>query len=306
MKNFIITLIVIIIIGVGAYFLFTNLPTNAPATQDQGTMVGTNETGNGEQAGAMQGGEQNGAATIIGKSVEGRDIAAYSYGSGDKKILFIGGIHGGYEWNTALVAYEAMDYLKANPDSIPSGVAVTIIPVLNPDGLNHVVGTATRFAASDVSASQTVQISGRFNGNKVDLNRNFDCDWKSTGTWQNTSVSGGSAAFSEPESQALKAYIENQKPTAVVVWFSAAGGVYASNCHSGISQETSALTKVYADASGYPAFENFDFYAITGDVTNWLAKQNIPAISVLLTNHTDTEWTKNLAGIKALLAHYAQ
>ena len=41
-------------------------------------------------------------------------------------------------------------------------------------------------------------------------------------------------------------------------------------------------------------------------MTNWLAKIKIPAISVLLTNHEDTEWDKNLAGIKALLQYYAK
>jgi murein tripeptide amidase MpaA len=62
-------------------------------------------------------------------------ITAYHYGTGDKEILFVGGIHGGYEWNTALVAYQLMDYLKANPNVIPKNVKVTVIPVLNPDGL---------------------------------------------------------------------------------------------------------------------------------------------------------------------------
>jgi len=91
-----------------------------------------------------------------------------------------------------------------------------------------------------------------------------------------------------------------------MVWYSAAGGVFASNCHAGILPETKTITKKYADASGYPAYESFDFYATTGDMVNWLAKNNIPAISVLLTNHTDVEWTKNKTGIDALLKYYAQ
>jgi hypothetical protein len=39
---------------------------------------------------------------------------------------------------------------------------------------------------------------------------------------------------------------------------------------------------------------------------NWLAKINIPATSVLLTNHTDTEWVKNQAGVLALLKLYSK
>jgi hypothetical protein len=54
-----------------------------------------------------------------------------------------------------------------------------------------------------------VVVSGRYNGNTVDLNRNFDCDWQASGVWQSTQVSGGSKAFSEPEpSLAIKTYVE--------------------------------------------------------------------------------------------------
>jgi len=92
----------------------------------------------------------------------------------------------------------------------------------------------------------------------------------------------------------------------VVAWYSAAGGVYSSNCHNGVLPETTKLTNAFAKASGYAAHESFDFYEITGDMVNWFAKNNIPAISVLLTNHTDTEWAKNRAGIDAVLKYYAQ
>ena len=49
---------------------------------------------------------------------------------------------------------------------------------------------------------------------------------------------------------------------------------------------------------------HFDFYEVNGDMTNWLAKNNIPAISVLLSTHENIEWSKNKAGIEALLKHY--
>jgi hypothetical protein len=303
MKNTIIILIVIILLVIGAYFLIQSL-SNAPVTtENQGvptaTQPSTTQTG---QTVAIQ---QNAEQTVIGKSVEGRNITAYHYGTGSKKILFVGGIHGGYEWNTALVAYNLMDYLKANPSAIPNNEQVTVIPVLNPDGLNKVVGTAGRFSAADVTASADVQVSGRFNANNVDIDRNFDCNWQTNGMWQTKTVSGGSTVFSEPESQAVRDYVMTYKPDAVVVWYSAAGGVYASSCNDGILPETNTIMNIYARASGYPAHDSFNFYKITGDMVDWLAKNNIPAISVLLSTHTDAEWDKNLAGIKALLQHYA-
>ncbi len=243
--------------------------------------------------------------TVIGASTEGNDIVAYHFGSGDTEVLFIGGIHAGYSWNTVLVAYELMDYLDA-PNRVPEGVKVTVIPTLNPDGQEAVIGTTGQFTAAAVPADAAKTIEGRFNGNNVDLNRNFDCDWQADGVWQNKQVSGGSAPFSEPESAALRDYVAKNKPTAVVAYYAAAGGVYASSCHNGVSADTSALTKLYADAAGYGAHEEFDFYEVTGDMVNWLAKQGVPAISVLLSDHTNIEWDKNKKGIEAVLKQYAQ
>jgi hypothetical protein len=198
-----------------------------------------------------------------------------------------------------------MDYLESTPSAIPTGTRVTVIPVLNPDGLNKTVGTAERFTATQVPSSQTIRTAGRFNANNVDLNRNFDCDWQANAKWQNTDVSGGTASFSEPEARALRDYVRSAQPAAVVVWYSAAGGVFASNCHEGVLPETNTITQVYAQGSGYPAYQEFNFYEITGDMVNWLAKERVPAISVLLSDHESTEWSKNRAGINALLTHYA-
>jgi hypothetical protein len=300
MKKNIVIFLVIVVAAILVYFLFKGSSQNVAVNQNQATTTDKVEQPQNSV-------KVDGASTVIGKSVEGRDILAYSYGKGDTEILFVGGIHGGYEWNTVLVAGQMMNYLKANPSAVPENVKVTVIPVLNPDGLNKVVGTPlANFTAADVPSSQDEVVAGRFNANNVDLNRNFACDWQPTGKWQSKTVSGGSAAFSEPESLAVKNYVETNKPTAVVVWYSAAGGVYSSSCHNGVSSGTNTLTNTYAKASGYPAFESFDFYATTGDMVNWLAKSNIPAISVLLTNHTDTEWSKNQAGILALLKYYSK
>src|ERR1035437_9462402 len=231
MKNIIITILVIIIVGFGGYFIIKSLSGSADVAKVSDVTVGVTTPSGNELATGTPATVQDKTQTIIGKSVGGRDIIAYHYGVGTTEIIFVGGIHGGYSWNTTLVAYQTMDYLKANPSVIPVNVKVTVIPVLNPDGLYKVVGTTTRFTMTDVSSSQTVQISGRFNGDGVDITRNFDCDWQANAKWQNTTESGGSAAFSEPESLAIKNYVETQKPKAVVVWYSAAGGVYRSEEH---------------------------------------------------------------------------
>lgn len=303
MKKTIIWLVVIIIIGFGFYY-FTKDSSNKAPTQNQPVVTEDTKTDTVDADKAAMDAQKNAPEVVIGESVDGNEIKAYRFGTGATELLFVAGAHGGYEWNTVLLAQEMMDYLKKNPTFVPENIKLTIIPVLNPDGLKNTVGTTGTFTKANVPTDSSKTVAGRFNSNEVDLNRNFDCDWKPEAKWQNKTVSGGTSAFSEPESMAIKNYVETNKPTAVVALYSAAGGVFASSCGGTISEETKAIMKAYADASKYPAQADFDFYDITGDMINWLAKNNIPAISILLTNHTDTELTKNLAGVEALIKYY--
>ncbi len=232
--------------------------------------------------------DQRGAESLIGYSVEGEEILAYHFGTGDREILLIGGVHGGYSPNTTDLANELVTYFKENGDTIPENLLVTVIPNLNPDGTEK-SGTA-----------------GRFNANNVDLNRNFDCEWSATALWRSEEISGGATAFSEQEAQALRDYVVKYDPAAAIVWFSAEGKVYPSACGGTPSKASVELAATFASAAGYPAAAEFNAYAITGDMVNWMAKEGIPAISVLLTNHQNTEWSKNEAGIKAVLSKYAE
>ncbi|MDO8482244.1 MAG: M14 family metallopeptidase [bacterium] len=243
---------------------------------------------------------------VIGRSVGGREITAHTYGTGTKHLVFVGGVHGGYEWNSVLLPYEFMDYLDANPEVVPKNLTVTVIPSANPDGVYKVTGKDGRFTESDVSTDKEILASGRFNANKVDLNRNFDCKWQPKSMWQSKTVSAGTGAFSEPEAKAVQSFVLEHTPVAVVFWHSKANAVYASECEKGILSETLDIMNAYAKASGYTAVKSFDSYEVTGDAEGWLASINIPAITVELKTHETVEWERNLAGIKALFEYYRQ
>lgn len=242
---------------------------------------------------------------IIGTSVEGREIEAYTYGDGEKHLIFVGGVHGGYEWNSVLLSYRFMDYLEENPDLIPGNVIVTVIPSANPDGVYDVIRKEGRFALSDVPADEGSVGNGRFNARNVDLNRNFDCKWKPESMWRGNVVDAGSEAFSEPEAVAIRDFVLEHEPDAAIFWHSQSNAVYASECEDGILPEALALMNVYSNASGYQPVESFDAYEITGDAEGWLASIGIPAVTVELSTHDVIEWEKNLAGIKALFALYS-
>ncbi len=240
---------------------------------------------------------------VIGLSVDERDIETYTYGNGEKHLLFVSGIHGGYEWNSVLLAYRFIDYFGQYPEVIPENLKVTIIPSANPDGVYKITGKNGRFEKEDVKESDVVGL-GRFNVNEVDLNRNFDCKWQPESTWRNQPISAGTEPFSEPETKAIRDFVLKTNPVAVVFWHSQSNAVYASECEDGILSKTLDIMNVYSEASGYPAVDSFDAYEVTGDAEGWLASIGIPAITVELSTHETTEWSKNLAGVKALLNYY--
>ncbi len=310
MKYVILIAIALLALGGGTYVLLrgTTDTYNAPAptetTTETPTTTETTETPATEPIAMIEPVRQ----TTIGTSADGTTITAYQFGTGSKELLLIGGVHGGYAANTVELADDLRAYFEKNVASIPDTVTVTVIPVLNPDGLKTVTGRidlmssdGTIASASSLIAADSNTAAGRFNGNDVDINRNFDCDWQATGVWRNQTVSGGSAAFSEPEAAALKKYIEANDPAAVVVWFSAEGKVYPGTCGSVSNSASTALVNTFAAAAGYPTGAVFDAYEVNGDMVNWMTKIGVPAISVLLSDHSNAEMSKNLAGVQAII-----
>lgn len=237
---------------------------------------------------------------IIGSSVEGRPIEAYRFGRGETDLIFVGGIHGGFEWNSAVLAYWFIDYFRLRPERIPHDLTVHIIPAANPDGLYAVTGKTGHIVPSDILTDTT---TARFNANGVDLNRNWDCDWSADAVWGSRAVSGGDEPFSEPETVALRDYFLRVGPAAVVFWHSAAFAVYASGC-DGSYAPSRELADIYAGASGYVSQRGLTLYKITGDAGNWLASQEIPAVAVELKSRRTLDLSRNMAGVAAVLAHY--
>ena len=243
--------------------------------------------------------------STVGRSVEGRDIELYLFtperwSDGDPYVLLVGGIHGGYEWNSVLLAYRMIDHFARYPDEMPERVRVGVIPSLNPDGVVAVVGVSGRFNPDEVQLPDDTSV-GRFNARGVDLNRNFDCKWQPQSTWRGEVIDAGSEPFSEPEAQALRDVVLQGGPDAVVFWHSQAGAVYGSECHEGVLPITRTVLNAYAEASGYPAVLTFDHYEITGDAEGWLATMGIAGITVEFTRHEDMEWERNLLGTLSVL-----
>ena len=220
--------------------------------------------------------------TIIGYSAEGRPLTAQRFGSGERVLLLVGGIHGGWEANTVRLTGELSEHFALDPQDVPPGTALVIVPVANPDGL-------ARGRVWD----------GRLNANGVDLNRNWACNWSPDAYWQQARVNPGASAFSEPETQALSAYIDQLRPRAALFYHSRADGVFAGSC--GGDHGSAAMSVVYGTAAGYRYGAPFSAYPVTGTAADWLDRQGISAADVELITSTDSEFSRNLRGVLALL-----
>lgn len=233
---------------------------------------------------------------IIGYSAGHKEIIVYKFGSGQQHIVLIGGLHAGFAPSTVLVAQNMKDYLLSNPNIVPNNVTLDIITTASPDSL------------PPIGYSYAGLLEGRLNLNKVDLNRNWDCDWKSQAIWRDVKVSGGTDSFSEPETIALRDFIlQNEKTLAVVFWLARDNPPSVSPGGCGTSSNSSnSLAQIYGNAAGY-TIKEFEAYTVTGDATNWLDSQGVASISVLMPSYTElgtAEFAANLDAVKRLLSYY--
>jgi len=234
---------------------------------------------------------------VIGTSTNTFPIESFVFGDGHVDVVVVGGIHGGYEWNSVLLAYRFLAYFSSHPEAVPENVRLHIIPTGNPDGIAAVTGQVGPFAAASVSGDTT---TGRTNGNGVDLNRNWGCDWSTDAQWRDVPVSGGTEPFSEPETRALRDYL-SQAGIEVVIWLhSAAGLVIPAGCEDVIHRPSEVAAALYGEAAGYPVGA-FTAYPISGDAGNWLAQQDIASFTVELSDHQNVELDRNLQGLLTLL-----
>jgi hypothetical protein len=219
---------------------------------------------------------------VYGISFGGHPLLAYRLGAGISVRAIIGGIHGGYEWNTVVLVSETLKYLQENPTLVPDGVTLYVIPCANPDG----------YATSH-------GLDGRVNGNGVDLNRNWDYQWQPTATHGTRPVNAGTHPFSEPETAALRDFILERDVEAAIFYHSAMARVFY-----GAERDQSAayeLAVVVSEATGYAIAAGVPGQITTGDAIDWMSAQGLASIEVELTTHEDIEWERNFQGLLAFL-----
>jgi predicted deacylase len=222
----------------------------------------------------------------IGYSVAGQPLEMYRFGHGPNPYLIVAGIHGGYEWNTIALAHELIEHLREHPELIPRRISLYILPSFNVDG-----------------EARSHSYAGRANENGADLNRNWpsrwQADWPKAGCWSYLPIHGGTGPASEPEVVWLMDFILRNRIEAIISYHSAALGIFPGGQPP--LPESVSLADAIAEVAPYPYPPIEAGCLYTGQFADWAADQDIPAIDVELTNHSDTDFEINLPILEAFV-----
>ena len=221
----------------------------------------------------------------IGKTTEGRDIWCLRINSTAKGTaastkpgaFFMGNIHAREHLaNEVPLLFAAYLFDHRNDATIKQYIStldIYIIPMANPDGVEY-----------DIKGGkyQMHRKNTRINPDKsvgVDLNRNFDSWWCAEGAsheyWADTYC--GPSAFSEPESQEIKAFFETHKNLRThISYHSYASEILypwgGNDADVDDANDKAAFVKMadaMASMTGYSAQKSSAMYIATGDSCDW-------------------------------------
>jgi len=223
----------------------------------------------------------------FGKSIEGRDLWALHINtspealargtSGKPGIIYVANHHAREHLSTELPLMYAQHLLqnRGTPEvqALLDSRDIWIIPMLNPDGTEFDISTG-RY--------QYWRKNRRNNGNGtfgVDLNRNYGFQWGTGGSSTDSSsdVYMGPTSFSEPETQAFKAFVEglpNVKILLSIHTFSELILYPWGHTHDSISNKQDLMVhekmaRTMAGWNKYTPQQSSDLYIASGDTTDW-------------------------------------
>lgn len=160
----------------------------------------------------------------IGQTVMGREIPCIKIGRGKKSIV-INGAHHGLEYITSAFL---VSFIKKYSECLISGeemyeflvvpffneISLYVVPMLNPDGVDIAVNglditNSWHRRLISLVGIHSFQKVWQANANGVDLNHNYDADWKMTVDFPSPTKYGGEYAFDQPETRHMAKLIRD-------------------------------------------------------------------------------------------------
>lgn len=241
-----------------------------------------------EALGAMAAANRDIATVVsIGKTIEGRDIWALHinttpasirhHRSNKPGIVYMGAHHAREHLSVEIpLMFGAYLLQYRNHQAVARLLAtrdIWIIPMVNPDGAEYDIATG-KYRMWRKNRRQND--NGTFG---VDLNRNYGYGWGTGGSSSNPSsdVYMGKAPFSEPETQAIKNFIEQLPNIRVLLSFHTFselilypwGGKYDPVPDAKDRATFEAMASTMAGWNKYKPQQASDLYIASGDTVDW-------------------------------------
>lgn len=224
---------------------------------------------------------------IVGKSINGIEIPILSItGSHNREheteipgILFVGTHHAREHLSTEmpilLAQYLAQEYVNKNERimKLVDNRVIYIIPNLNPDGSEYDISTG-HYKSWRKNRRQNA--GGTYG---VDLNRNYGFKWGQQGASASPSSDTyrGTAPFSEPETQAVRDFVESHTNITSLLSFHTYSKLVLypwGHTNSPISnaldrQVFETMGRKMASWNGYTPQTGADLYLVSGELGDW-------------------------------------
>lgn len=222
----------------------------------------------------------------IGKSVEDKDIhlitlsADLSEDSELPAVIFMGGHHArehiSVEMPLMLAQYLAREFKNGNSQIIQllHQRQVFIVPIVNPDGAEYDI------ADGRYKMWRKNRVTNHDGSIGVDLNRNYSYKWGTSGSTSNprSSTYRGPSAFSEPETQAIRDFInsKDQQLTTLLSYHTFSELILFPWGHTSNPIEDQrafdvhrTMAETMANWNNYTPQQSSDLYVTSGDTTDW-------------------------------------
>lgn len=220
----------------------------------------------------------------IGRTVEGRDIwalviKANKNSTTTPQAIFMGGHHArehlSVETPLRLAEWLLQQYSAGNAriQALVDEREIHIIPAVNPDGLEFDI---SGFRYKMWRKNRNLNSDGTYG---VDLNRNYGYKWGTGGSSSNprSDTFKGPAPFSEPETQAIQAYVKSLNRAKVLLSFHTFselilypwGHSKDSIANPKDLQVFEKMANQMATWNKYRPMQASDLYIASGDTTDW-------------------------------------
>lgn len=208
-----------------------------------------------------------------GRSVWGRELWWCKVGEGPRK-LFVCGAHHGNEYITSEIACGIYPYIKERKEKFKNWT-VYIMPMVNPDGVAVSQGllpknTEIYESLRRMNGWNDIYKNWQANANGVDLNHNYDADFKRIES-RGPSRCAGKYPESEPETRAVVNLVRKHKFD-MVISLHTQGEVIYHGFKGFYPKGSDKIAAAMAAVSGYKV-EEPSYLASFGGMKDWFVEK---------------------------------